>query len=351
MRNVTSEYLTTSRLKIHYLKTKEDAEVNIFFIHGNASSSIFWKNLLQQLPKAYNGYALDLRGFGDTEDKIIDATRGMGDFCDDIISFLEAQGIEKAHFVGHSMGGSAVVYLSAQHPDAVLSLTLVNPGSPFGFGGTKDLNGTPHFDDFAGSGAGVVNLSFAERISKGDRSEEDPIASPRVVMNTFYWKPPFRPPNEEELLTGLLSEKIGPDKYPGDSESSENWPYVMPGVFGPANALSPKYIGNTVEKFITNQHKFPVLWIRGDSDQIVSDQSLFDLGTLGKLGAIPEYPGETVYPSQPMVSQMRKVLQERFETVQAPFKEIVIEDAGHTPFIEKEEEFCTYFFNFLQNGL
>ena len=49
--------------------------------------------------------------------------------------------------------------------------------------------------------------------------------------------------------------------------------------------------------------KPPVLWIRGADDQIVSDQSLFDVGTLGALGAIPGYPGSDVFPSQPMVSQ------------------------------------------------
>ena len=34
---------------------------------------------------------------------------------------------------------------------------------------------------------------------------------------------------EEELLSGLLSEKIGPDTYPGDFVASQNWPGVAPG--------------------------------------------------------------------------------------------------------------------------
>ena len=39
-----------------------------------------------------------------------------------------------------------------------------------------------------------------------------------------------------------------------------------------------------------------VLSVRGDSDQIVSDTSLVDLGYLGQLGAVPGWPGAEPYP-------------------------------------------------------
>jgi len=40
------------------------------------------------------------------------------------------------------------------------TVTLVNPGSPYGFGGTKDVQGPPCFEDFAGSGGGLTTLEF-----------------------------------------------------------------------------------------------------------------------------------------------------------------------------------------------
>ena len=52
-----------------------------------------------------------------------------------------------------------------------------------------------------------------------------------------------------------------------------------------------------------------MLWVRGSDDQIVSDNSLFDLGMLGSLGAIPGWPGVDVFPPQPMISQTRAVLE------------------------------------------
>ena len=295
-----------------------------------------------KLPVGFRGIAPDLRGYGDTEDKLIDATRGTSDFVDDTLALLDALSVDKAHVIGHSMGGTLVFSLVAAASGRVLSGTVVNPGSPYGFGGSKGLDGKPNYDDFAGSGGGVVNPEFPKLMAAGDRSTDNPQASPRVVMNSFYWKPPFKPVREEDLLTSLMSERVGEQKYPGDFIPSGNWPNVAPGKFGPINALSPKYVGDSVTKFIDANPKPHILWVRGDSDQIVSDNSLFDFGTLGKLGFVPGWPGEEVYPPQPMVGQTRTVL-EQYKAKGGSYEEVVIADTGHSPYIEKPEDFMAAF--------
>ena len=335
---VTSRMVDTPRLKIHALLSGPEDGAPVLFVHGNASSATYWEETMLALPAGYRGIAPDLRGYGDTEDKLIDATRGYGDWCDDLIGLLDALGVDRFHAVGHSLGGALLFSLLPQAGQRALSLTLVNPGSPYGFGGTKDVDGTPCHDDYAGSGGGVVNPEFPQRIAAGDRGEESPTGSPRIVMNSFYWKPPFRPAREEHLLSSLLTEKIGPDKYPGDFVASSNWPGVAPGVYGPINASSPKYVGDSVISFIGAMHKPPVLWVRGSDDQIVSDASFFDLGTLGKLGFVPGWPGEDVYPSQPMLAQTRAVL-EHYQANAGSYREVVIADTGHTPYVEKPAEF------------
>ncbi|MCX7602423.1 MAG: alpha/beta hydrolase, partial [Meiothermus sp.] len=161
-------------------------------------------------------------------------------------------------------------------------------------------------------------------------------------MNSFYWKPPFRHPREEALLSAVLSEKIGPDKYPGDLEASPHWPNVAPGRWGPANAISPKYIGDSVEKMLSAAVKPPILWVRGADDQIVSDMSLFNLGTLGKLGLVPGWPGDEVHPPQPMVGQTRYVL-EQYKARGGSYREEVFPDTGHSPHMEKPELFDPLF--------
>jgi pimeloyl-ACP methyl ester carboxylesterase len=344
---ITSKMIDTTRLKQHVLFSGPEDGTPVLFLHGNAASNSFWEEIMLMLPAGFRGVAPDLRGYGDTEDKLVDATRGAGDWVDDLLALLDALKIEKTHVVGHSMGGAITFALVGAASDKIISVTLVDPSSPFGFGGTKDAQGTPCYDDFAGSGGGVVNPDFPKLIAAGDRSSDNPQASPRVVMNSFYWKPPFKAAREEELLSSLLTEKIGEQKYPGDLAPSSNWPNVAPGKYGPINAITPKYVGESVKKFVAATPKPHVLWIRGDSDMIVSDTSFFDMGYLGKLGYVPGWPGEEVYPPQPMVGQTRYVL-EQYTANGGSFEEVVIADAGHTPYVEKPEEFMSHFTKLLK---
>ncbi len=238
--------------------------------------------------------------------------------------------------------------LLAADGENITSATLVAPGSPFGFGGTRGVNGEPCWPDFAGSGGGSVSPDFAGRVAAGDRGDDEG-SSPRNVMNAIYWKPPFRAAREEELLSGLLSTKVGPQKYPGDYERSENWPFVAPGKWGPANAISGKYVGNVVERLLALPFKPRVLWVRGTDDAIVADASMSDFGNLGKLGVVPGWPGEDVFPPQPMVGQTRHVLQ-RYEAEGGHFEEVVLEGVGHTPYLERPDEFMEAFSAHLEGG-
>lgn len=326
-----STWVSTPRLNMHTLTSGPESGIPVLFVHGNASSATFWEETMLALPPYYRAIAPDLRGYGDTEDKVVDASRGYFDWVDDLLGLLDSLNIGQFHVAGHSLGGGVVYSLIVAAADRVQSASLFAPASPYGFGGSKGRDGTPCYPDFAGSGGGIVNLEFARLIGEGYRGREFQ-ASPRTVMNAFYWKPPFVPAREEALLSGILSQKIGSDKYPGDSVPSANWPGVAPGRFGPANAISPKYVGDTVKRFLAVEPKPPILWVRGSDDQIVADGSLFDLGTLGAAGIVPGWPGAEVFPPQPMVTQTRAVL-EGYQN----FTEQVIPETGHSPQIERPD--------------
>jgi pimeloyl-ACP methyl ester carboxylesterase len=214
--------------------------------------------------------------------------------------------------------------------------------SPYGFGGTKDSAGTPCWSDRAGSGGGTANPEYVQRLRDGDRSEESP-NSPRAVMNAFYFKPPFRvaPDREEVYVDEMLRMVIGEQNYPGVSTPSANWPGVGPGTTGVNNAIAPGYCDQS--DFARISTRPPVLWVRGADDQIVSDTSFLDFGTLGSLGYVPGWPGADVFPSQPMVSQMRAVL-DQYRAAGGEYEEVVIADAAHAPLIEKPDEFRRAFF-------
>ena len=343
---ITPRTITTSRLTTRVLFSGPENGIPVLFVHGNASSATFLEETMLALPSGYRAIAPDQRGYGDADrSKKIDATRGLADLSDDLIALLDYLHIDKVHVIGHSLGGGVIWQLLIDHSLRILSATQVCPVSPYGFSGTKDVDGTPCYPDFAGSGGGVVNPELVRLMGEGERGVENP-AAPRTIMNMFYYKPPFRSAREEDLLSSMLSEHIGPEQYPGDKVPSQNWPMVAPGVWGPINAMSPKYVGD-----LTRLYRLPnkpnILWVRGSHDQIVSDQSMSDVGFLGSLGAIPGWPGADVFPAQPMISQTRAVLQ-KYAQSGGKFQEVVIEDTGHTPYLEKPAEFNTAFHKHLQ---
>jgi pimeloyl-ACP methyl ester carboxylesterase len=345
MKGITSQMVQTDRLSMHVLTCGPAEGMPVVFVHGNFSAATYWEETMLTLPPSFRAIAPDLRGYGWTEDKLIDATRGASEWSDDLHALFGTLNIEKAHLAGWSLGGGVLCRFLIDHTEQVQSMTLISPVSPYGFGGTKGPEGTPCHEDFAGSGGGTVNAEFVRRIREGDRSADDP-NSPRNVINAFYYVPPFRATREEEFLTASLKEKMGDDRYPGDFVPSANWPNVAPGIWGPINAGSPKYVLDDVPALLAVQPKPPILWIRGSHDMIVSDNSMFDFGALGKLDLVPGWPGDDVYPPQPMVSQTRAVL-ERYAASGGSFQEHVIQDTAHSPHIEKPDEFNALFHPFL----
>ena len=335
----------TERLEMAYLVAGE-GDIPIILVHGNCSSSHFFQDFMLALAtrRRYTIYAPDMRGYGDSETLPVDATRGVRDYSDDLASFTRQSGLATFHLFGWSLGGNIAIQYAIDNPGDLRSLTLQAPGSPFGFGGTKDADGTPTWSDYAGSGGGTINPDFMQRMESGDRGS-DP-SSPRSVINNFYFKPPFRvtPEREEMLLSSLLTTKVTPGNYSSDALPSPNWPRVAPGLLGVNNALSPQYLNQGA--LATLAHKPPVLWIHGANDQIVSDTSFFEMGYLGQVGAVPGWPGAEIYPPQPMKAQTRRVL-DRYRINGGEVHEEVLSDCGHSPHLEKPEEVVHIFTNFV----
>ncbi len=341
---ITSRMIPTARIRTHVLLSGPEEGIPVVFVHGNFSSATYWEETMLAMPQTYRCIAPDLRGYGDTEDMLVDGERGARDWSDDLKALSDTFGDKPAHLVGWSLGAAVLMQFVQDYPALVSSLTFINPVSPYGFGGTKGADGVPCYADFAGSGGGTVNPEFVKRIVEGDRSDEDP-NSPRNVINAFYYKAPFRAEREEAFLDAALLERTGDDRYPGDLTASANWPNVAPGSWGPINAGSPKYFNTST--IVQMEDKPPVLWVRGDSDQIVSDNSLFDFGTLGMMELVPGWPGQDIFPPQPMVSQTRSVL-ERYQQAGGSYREVVMTNTAHGPHIEKPAEFIHTFVSFLK---
>ena len=321
---VSSHTLTTSRLRMHYLEAGPADGIPVVLIHGNLATGRFYEHLIPHAPQGYRFLMPDMRGFGDSEPLPLDATRGLRDWADDTYSLVQALGITE--------------------PSAVASLTLIDPVSPYGFGGVHP-DGTPCYPDYAGSGGGGANPEFVQRLRDKDRSADSPFTI-RNVMNASYWAATHREPADREdiLVDEVLKSLVGDDGYPGDFTTSPNWPGIAPGTRGILNALSGKYCNWAGIVNITP--KPPILWTHGSADIVVADGSAWEMGTLGKLGYIPGWPGEEIYPPQPMVAQIRTVLQ-RYQAAGGHVEMEMFAGSGHGPHVDAAERWRTLFFAFL----
>jgi pimeloyl-ACP methyl ester carboxylesterase len=330
--------IQTRRLRTHcWVQGPQDGQP-LLLVHGNLTTGRFWQAVADRLPGHFRVVAPDLRAFGRSERRPIDATRGLRDWSDDLRSLVEALGWadqQRVHAAGWSMGGGILQQYELDHPADLASLTLVAPLSPCGFGGTRDVQGTPCYPDFAGSGGGTAAPEFVRRLRAHDASEDNPSSSPRVIMRTFFWSPRYTAPDEQELIEEVLLTAVGDEFYPGGATPSSNWPGVAPGPTGVNNAMSPAWCDTRA--FGDVEHPVPLLWIRGDEDQVVSDASMFDFGTLGRLKVAPHWPGEATFPPQPQIGQTRAVF-ERRRAHGGQVQEVVLHGVGHGPLIERADE-------------
>ncbi|MBN9612097.1 MAG: alpha/beta hydrolase [Actinobacteria bacterium] len=334
---ITRRLIETPRLRTGILERTGDdpatpPERTVVLVHGNVSSSLFWQEVMRDLPRELRVIAIDLRGFGVSEAKPIDATRGVRDFSDDVAATLAELGIPQAHMVGWSMGGGVLMQFALDHP--ALSLTLQAPVSPYGFGGTR-RDGSQATADDAGCGGGAANPDFVQRLRDGDTSADEQ-TSPRSVLRSGYVSADYTTEHEDVWVASMLTTSTAEGNYPGDGVASENWPGFGAGDTGVLNTMAPKHFD--VSAIVDLAEKPPVLWIRGDADAIVSDTSFFDLNYLGQLGVVPGWPGEETAPAQPMVSQTRDVL-DAYRAAGGSVTELTFPGVGHAPHLERPTEF------------
>ena len=182
------------------------------------------------------------------------------------------------------------------HP--VASLTLIDPVSPYGFGGTR-ADGTPCRPDYAGSGGGVVSPEFVQRLAAGDRSSES-TASPRSVMTSSYWSPTHRSRARTSCSRRCSSRRSATTSTRATRRRPSTGPASLPARAG-SSTRCRRSTATGRARGPRPEAADPVdLRQRGRGDL---RRSAWDVGTLGQAGHVPGWPGEDAHPPQPMVSQ------------------------------------------------
>jgi pyruvate dehydrogenase E2 component (dihydrolipoamide acetyltransferase) len=99
--------------------------IPIVLLHGFGADKSAWRQVLPLLGGNIETLALDLPGHGSSADQPADSIEQLACWVSDR---LEAEGIERAHLVGHSLGGATALALTSLGRVAVQSVTLLAPG-------------------------------------------------------------------------------------------------------------------------------------------------------------------------------------------------------------------------------
>jgi 3-oxoadipate enol-lactonase len=96
----------------------------VVFLHGIGGNARNWHRQVGMLADRYHAVALDLRGYGDSED--YEGPLLFTDFAADLIRLLDHLGVEQAHLCGLSLGGRIALDFHDHHAERVRSLVLVD---------------------------------------------------------------------------------------------------------------------------------------------------------------------------------------------------------------------------------
>jgi pimeloyl-ACP methyl ester carboxylesterase len=122
-------------LRIHEVKagkagistlTAGDGIETVILIHGLGSNKTSFFETVSKLTPEYTVHAIDLPGFGSSS-KPVRAPYDAAWFSRAVVRFMDAQGIDRAHLVGNSLGGRVAIEVGLNSPDRVQSLSLLCP--------------------------------------------------------------------------------------------------------------------------------------------------------------------------------------------------------------------------------
>ncbi|SHK32598.1 alpha/beta fold hydrolase [Desulforamulus aeronauticus] len=255
---------------------------NILLVHGNMCSGVHFLPLIKRFSPNFKVYIIDLRGFGDST--YINRVDNIKDISDDLYTFINKLEITNFTLVGWSAGGSVCLQFSANYPDIVEKIVLID---------SVGYMGCPLFKKDE-QGNVLIGQIYKDRLEMAKDPEVAPCLK-AIENNNFndmstlwdmaiYTNHKPLPEDNKLFINATLKQRNLVDIY---------WALS---VFN----LSNKHNGYTEGNNLINKIKVPVLSFWGEKDMIVS--------------------GETV-------RETVKVLGDKAELV-------ILKDSGHSPLVD-----------------
>lgn len=116
-------YQKVRNINIAYIDEGTSDEV-LLLIHGLGTSAKSWIKNIPELSKKFRVIAVDLPGYGKSEKGYYKYSMSWNALV--LKELLDELNIDKATFVGHSMGGQISLHAAMNHPEKVKNLVLIS---------------------------------------------------------------------------------------------------------------------------------------------------------------------------------------------------------------------------------
>jgi pimeloyl-ACP methyl ester carboxylesterase len=111
---------------IHYVRGGSGPA--LVLVHGFPQDWFEWRRLMPRLARSFTVIAVDLRGVGGS------AAPALGyaaaDLAEDVYQLLGALGVDRAHLVGHDIGGWVAYAFTRLHPQSTSTLLIMETPIP-----------------------------------------------------------------------------------------------------------------------------------------------------------------------------------------------------------------------------
>lgn len=94
----------------------------VVLVHGNMSSHKWWQVTVDDIKQGLRVLAVDMRGFGDSSYK--NPITMLDHLASDVVQLCQVLGIQKATFVGWSLGGLVVMKIAELKPELAEKIVL-----------------------------------------------------------------------------------------------------------------------------------------------------------------------------------------------------------------------------------
>lgn len=109
---------------LHYKIYSQQHKEWVVLVHGAGGSSTIWYKQIRAYRKHFNVLVVDLRGHGASKIENSPTTYTLNLVSQDILKVLDELNIEKAHFVGISLGTMLIRQLAETNPERIHTMIL-----------------------------------------------------------------------------------------------------------------------------------------------------------------------------------------------------------------------------------